>query len=52
MLVSHAYCSGLCVQMERTPLMAAAQNQSVDTVLVLAKEFNCKKKNYLDKVRV
>ena len=39
-------------QMERTPLMAAAQNQSVDSVLVLAKEFNCKKKNYLDKVRV
>ena len=32
--------------------MAAAQNQSVDTVLVIAKEFKCKKKNHLDKVGV
>ena len=32
--------------------MAAAKIQSVDSVLVLAKEFNCKKKNYLDKVGV
>ena len=44
--------TAVCAQVGRTPLMAAAQDQSVDTVLVLAKEFNCKKKNYLDKVSV
>ena len=40
--------SALCVQVGRTPLMAAAQYESVDTAQLLAKY--SKKKNHLDKV--
>ena len=42
--------SALCVQVGRTPLMAAAQDESVDTAQLLAKY--SKKKNHLDTVGV